>query len=248
MNSSSLMSHDETTQPTQEGLRLFERFTIYITLFVSIVGLIGNACTIIVLNSASMRKWRSSTLLTALAVADFLYLSIIFLSIIDTLSKQTIGLHRSLILCQTTVYITHVCSFLSANFTLSFTLQRFVAVTFPLHANTIISSRSSTINVVLLILIGGGFYSISFFLTNTREGICREDEQYSLLFPFLIVDTCLTFVIPFVFIVVFNCGIVYKLRKRKKFEQNFSKSNKSSSRLSSVSRSKSLSKIDVNQK
>lgn len=184
---------------------------------------IGNAGTIIVLNQQTMRKWRSSILLSALAAVDFLYLSIIFLSIIDTLTHQSIGLHRSLFLCQITVYITHVCSFLSAAFTLSFTLQRFVAVLFPLHANTIISNRSSIINIFLLIFISCTFYSFSFFVTNITHGQCREDENYPVLFPLLIVDTCLTFVLPFIFILLFNFAIVYKLQSRKKFTSTFGK-------------------------
>jgi hypothetical protein len=219
-----LPSSSETTASTYvQQMSLVERVTIYVILIVSIVGLIGNACTIIVLNSQSMRKWRSSILLSALSAADFLYLLIIFVSIIDELMNRAIGLHRSLILCQTTVYITHVCSFLSANFTLSFTLQRFVAVLFPLHANTIISSRSSTINILLLIFIGCSFYSFSFFVSSVSDGVCKEDEKYPSLFPLLIVDTCVTFILPFIFIVFFNCGIVYKLRTRKKFDNLFGK-------------------------
>jgi hypothetical protein len=218
-----LSGYSEQTPINYEHLPLVERLTTYITFFVSVIGLIGNTCTIIVLNRQSMRKWRSSILLSALAAVDFLYLSIIFLSIIDTLTHQAIGLHRSLILCQTTVYITHVCSFLSANFTLSFTLQRFVAVLFPLHANTIISYRSSIINIFLLVFLGCSFYSFSFFLTNISHGQCIEDESYPALFPLLIVDTCLTFVLPFIFILLFNCAIVYKLRTRKKFTNIFGK-------------------------
>lgn len=214
------LSLDETTK-NSEPLLFVERVTTHITLIVTIIGLIGNACTIIVLNRQSMRKWRSSMLLSALAAVDFLYLLIIFLSILDTLSNQMIGLHRSLILCQATVYITHVCSFLSANFTLSFTLQRFVAVLFPLHAETMISSRSSMINIFALTCFGCGFYLFSFFVTNLSQGQCREDESYPVLFPLLIVDTCLTFVLPFICILLFNCAIVYKLRTRKKFTSIF---------------------------
>jgi len=216
-------SHNELLLINYEDLPLVERLTIYITLIVSIVGIIGNAGTIIVLNRRTMRKWRSSILLSALAAVDFLYLSIIFLSIIDTLTHQAIGLHRSLLFCQTTVYITHVCSFLSAAFTLSFTLQRFVAVLFPLHANTIISTRSSIINIFILIFISCTFYSFSFFVTNISHSQCREDESYPALFPLLIVDICLTFIIPFIFILLFNFGIVYKLQSRKKFANKFGK-------------------------
>jgi hypothetical protein len=211
------------TAKTSEPLRFVEHLTILITLIVSFIGLIGNACTIVVLNRQSMRKWRSSMLLTALAAVDLLYLLIIFLSILDVLTNQAIGLHRSLILCQGTVYITHVCSFLSASFTLSFTLQRFVAVLFPLHANTIISNRSSIINILILLAFGCSFYSFSFFVTNLSKGECREDENYPALFPLLIVDTCLTFVLPFICILLFNCAIVYKLQKRKKFASIFGK-------------------------
>jgi hypothetical protein len=222
-NGSSLHTPSISERLSSEHLQLVERLTTHITLIVSIIGLIGNACTIVVLNSKSMRKWRSSMLLTALAAVDFLYLSIIFLSIIDALSNQAIGLNRSLFLCHTTVYITHVCSFLSAGFTLSFTLQRFVAVLFPLHANTVISNRSSIINISVLVIFGCGFYSFSFFVTNVSHGECREDETYPALFPLLIVDTCLTFVLPFIFILLFNFAIVCKLRRRKKFTNIFGK-------------------------
>ncbi|UJR22644.1 hypothetical protein I4U23_025684 [Adineta vaga] len=207
-----------------ENLPLVERLTLYTTFIVSVIGIIGNAGTIIVLNQHTMRKWRSSMLLTALAGVDFLYLLIIFLSIIDTITHQAIGLHRSLILCQATVYITHVCSFLSAAFTLSFTLQRFIAVLFPLHANTIISTHSSIINIFLLVFFSCTFYSFSFFVTNISHGQCREDESYPVLFPLLIVDICLTFVLPFIFILLFNFAIVYKLQSRKKFADRFGES------------------------
>ena len=220
LNNKTSFSPDDLTK-NSEPLLLVERLTTHITLIVTIIGLIGNACTVIVLNRQSMRKWRSSMLLTALAAVDFLYLLIIFLSIVDTLSNQMIGLHRSLILCHVTVYITHVCSFLSANFTLSFTLQRFVAVLFPLHADTIISSRSSIINILSLTFFGCGFYLFSFFVTNLSQGTCREDETHPVLYPLLIVDTCLTFLLPFICIVIFNCAIVYKLRTRKKFTSIF---------------------------
>ena len=220
-NRSDLSTHGPKSN--SESLQFVERLTTHITLIVTVIGLIGNACTIVVLNRQSMRKWRSSMLLTALAAVDFLYLFIIFLSILDMLTNQSIGLHRSLILCQVTVYITHVCSFLSASFTLSFTLQRFVAVLFPLHAGTIISTRSSIINILLLIGFGCSFYSFSFFVTNLSQGQCREDERYPVLFPLLIVDTCLTFVLPFICIFIFNCAIVYKLQKRKKFASIFGK-------------------------
>lgn len=204
-------------------LPLVERLAIHITLIVSVIGIIGNAGTIIVLNQRTMRQWRSSILLSALAVVDFLYLFIIFLSIIDRLTHQAIGLHRSLILCQATVYITHVCSFLSAAFTLSFTVQRFVAVLFPLHANAIISRRSSIINILFLIFLSCTFYSFSFFVTNISHGQCREDETYPALFPLLIVDICLTFLIPFICILLFNLAIVYKLQTRKEFTSKFGK-------------------------
>jgi hypothetical protein len=206
-----------------EDLSLVERLTIYITFIVSVIGIIGNAGTIVVLNQHAMRKWRSSILLSALAAVDLLYLLIIFFSIIDVLTHQAIGLHRSLLFCQITVYITHVCSFLSAAFTLSFTLQRFVAVLFPLHANAVISNRSSIINIFFLIFLSCTFYSFSFFVTNISHGQCREDESYPALFPLLIVDICLTFVLPFIFILLFNFAIVYKLQSRKKFTSRFGK-------------------------
>lgn len=232
LNFNSTNSHENATFDQRDyprfkyqDLPLVERLTIYITLVVSVIGIVGNAGTIIVLNQQTMRKWRSSILLSALAAVDLLYLLIILLSIIDTLTNQTIGLHSSLIFCQITVYITHVCSFLSAAFTLSFTLQRFIAVLFPLHANTIISTRSSIINIFLLIFISCTFYSFSFFVTNISHGQCREDESYPALFPLLIVDICLTFALPFIFILLFNLAIVYKLRTRKKFTNRFGKMN-----------------------
>ena len=214
--------HYEPVLVNNKNLALVERLTVYITLVVSIIGIIGNGCTIIILNRHSMRRWRSSMILSALATADFLYLLIIFLSIIDTLTYQIIGLHRSLLLCHITVYITHVCSFLSANFTLSFTLQRFVVVFFPLHANTMISNHSSIINILSLVFLSCGFYSFSFCVTSISNGQCQEDENHSALYSLLIVDICLTFVLPFIFIFFLNLAIVYKL-KTKDFSSNLGK-------------------------
>ncbi|CAF1498622.1 unnamed protein product, partial [Didymodactylos carnosus] len=194
---------------------ILQQLTIYITFVLSVIGLVGNACTIIVLNQRSMRKWRSSTLLTALAIVDFVYLLIIFLALIDNLTNNIIGLNRYLMLCQVTVYITHICSFLSANYTLSFTFQRFIAVWFPLHSQSIISYRSSITNIIVLIIIACGFYSFSFLFTNIEDGQCKEDDKFPALFPLLIVDVCLTFVVPFTFILLSNCAIVYSLRTRK---------------------------------
>lgn len=224
---SSNVSRSLPTHPSRpwnyHNLGLVERLTIYLTFILSVIGIIGNAGTILVLNQQTMRKWRSSILLSALAIVDFLYLLIIFLSIIDQLTDQALGFHRSLILCQSTVYITHICSFLSSNFTLSFTLQRFVAVLFPLHAQTIISTRSSIINILVLVVFSCSFYSFSFFVTNLSRDRCREDETYPALFPLLIVDICLTFVVPLIFILLFNIAIVYKLQSRKQFTDRFGK-------------------------
>lgn len=221
LNTTGLLNGLQTNH--SETLLIVERLTTKITLFLTIIGLIGNACTVIVLNRQSMRKWRSSMLLSALAAADFLYLAIIFLSIIDTSTGNIIGFHRSLILCQTTVYITHICSFLSASFTLSFTVQRFVAVLFPLHANTIISNRSSLINILVLSFVGCSYYSFSFFVTKLVNDQCRENEYHPALFPLLLIDTFLTFIIPFICILLCNCAIVYKLRNRKRFTNIFGK-------------------------
>ena len=242
---------NETTDDSHSALLarkllLVERLTIYITFVVTVIGIIGNGVTIIVLNQETMRKWRSSILLSALAAVDFLFLLIIFLSIMDILTHQAIGLHRYLVLCHITVYITHVCSFLSAAFTLSFTLQRFVAVLFPLHANMIISNRSSVINITLLVAFACTFYSFSFFVTNISLGQCREDESYPVLFPLLIVDICLTFVLPFIIILLCNFAIVCKLQSRKQFTNRFGKApvrmrHPRSVRLQSPSQSSFLS-------
>lgn len=215
------LSENQLIENNYGKLALVERLTIFLTFIVSIIGIIGNAGTIIVLNQHTMRQWRSSMLLTALAAVDLFYLSIIFLSIVDTLTNQAVGLHRSLLLCQATVYITHVCSFLSATFTLSFTLQRFVAVYFPLHAHLIISYRSSIINILVLVFISSTFYSFSFFVTNISQGQCREDESYPFLFPLLMVDICFTFTIPFIFILLCNFAIVIKLNSRKDLTNRF---------------------------
>jgi hypothetical protein len=211
----------EYSSLNDEQLPLVERLTIYLTCILSVVGIVGNCVTILVLNQQTMRKWRSSILLSALAMVDGLYLVIIFLSIIDQLTHRAIGFHRSLMFCQITVYITHICSFLSASFTLSFTLQRFIAVFFPLHTHMIISTRSSIINILLLVLFACSLYSFSFFVTNISQGHCQEDESYPALFPLLIIDICLTFVFPLIFILLLNIAIVYKLQSRKAFATRF---------------------------
>ncbi|UJR33444.1 hypothetical protein I4U23_020889 [Adineta vaga] len=195
---------------------------------IALTGLVGNTTTIIVFSQRRLRSLRSSFFLTCLAITDLIFILILVIAFLDSLHAPVMTIP----VCMITIYLSHIASFLSSNFTLAYTSHRLIAVFFPIKATNFLKQRTNRILAFALLIFACSFYSLSFpvtttkFRSNTTNIVsCEEDRDKPLLFPFLVLDTLFTFIIPFSCIACMNLAIVYKLNSKFTFGQKSSLAN-----------------------
>jgi plasmid maintenance system killer protein len=101
-----------------------------------------------------------------------------------------------------------------------------MAVLFPIKTTTCLQQRTNRLLAIGLLIFACSFYTLSFpvittrFRSNTTSIVhCEEDREKLLLFPFLVLDTLFTFIIPFSLITLMNVTIVYKLQTKLTYQQ-----------------------------
>ncbi|CAF0973141.1 unnamed protein product [Rotaria sordida] len=194
-------------------------------IIIALTGLIGNTTTIIVFSQRRLRSLRSSFFLTCLAATDLVFIFILIIALLDELQAPVMTVP----VCLLTIYFSHIASFLSSNFTLAYTTHRLIAVLFPIKVTTFLKQRTNRILAITLLIFACVFYSISFSVTTTKLRTnttnivhCEEDPDKPLLFPFLVLDTLFTFIIPFSSISIMNLTIVYKLQTKLTYKYKLS--------------------------
>ncbi|CAF1254275.1 unnamed protein product [Rotaria magnacalcarata] len=205
-------------------------FTSYLIYYVAVAltGVIGNITTIIVFIQRRLRSLRSSFFLTCLVATDLVSISILVTALLDELHAPVMTIP----VCMLTIYLSHIASFLSSNFTLAYTTHRLIAVFFPIKATTFLKQRTNRILALILLTFACLFYSLAFsvtataFRTNTTNVVnCEEDRAKPFIFPFLVLDRLFTFIIPFSSVSLMNSAIVYKLQTKLTLNNKLSTSS-----------------------
>lgn len=192
---------------------------VYLLLLV-IIGGVGNLLVIIIFGQKAFRttiRCIGSTMsvypfLFYMAISDTLYLIIMFCV---WLSHFVNVLHRPVI-CPVTLYLTYVCNFINAYYTIAFTAQRFFAVVKPFRVSHVLSWYRSRCLALGIIVLAGLIYSYIPFAVNVVNGICYSRENFRSLHKYMdIVDCILVFLIPYIAIITMNTIIVIALRQMK---------------------------------
>lgn len=179
-NSSSLPEYVEE-ELTAFAFKVGDFLTHYYTPALVLVGSIGNILSVIVFFRTKLRKLSSSYYLAALGISDTCFLMGAFVSWLNYLS---IDIYNRNYYCQFFTYISGLCSFLSVWFVVAFTVERFIAVLYPLKRQTMCTvKRACTVVVGLLIL--GSVISIpylifaeSHFSAYLNDYVCDVREEY----------------------------------------------------------------------
>jgi hypothetical protein len=228
LSSSSSSLSSLTSRVANVSMALSSKLQLAYYIAIALTGLIGNTTTIIVFSQRRLRSLRSSFFLTCLAVTDLVFILILVVALLDELHAPVMTIP----VCMLTIYLSHIASFLSSNFTLAYTSHRLIAVLFPIKVATFLKQRTNRILSLTLLTFASLFYSISFSVTTTKFRsnttnivYCEEDRNKPLLFPFLVLDTLFTFIIPFSSITVMNLAIVYKLQTQLTYKQKPTTSN-----------------------
>ena len=138
------------------------------------------------------------------ALSDLLFNIALLIRAIHDISKR-----RSNRLCIIVSFLSHVAELLSACYTVSFTIQRYTAVRYPLKVAA--NHHSSPLISLLIIFLCSIIFCL--ILSSVNPYIdCHEELRLT----WFIADALLSFVIPCLLIVLFNILIVKFIRKHSR--------------------------------
>lgn len=97
---------------------------------------------------------------------------------------MNIDLYNRDYFCQSLTYISGLCSFLSVWFVVGFTVERFIAVRYPLKRQTMCTVKRARLTLAALILIGSIIcipyllYAAPVYSEDAKYTICDVREEY----------------------------------------------------------------------
>lgn len=194
---------------------------IYLLLLV-IIGCIGNIFVIIIFGQKAFRttiRCVGSSMsvypfLFYMAISDTMYLMILFCL---WLSNYINVLHRPVI-CQLTLYLTYVCNFINAYYTIAFTAQRLFAVVNPIRVSHVLSWYLALSIIIFACLL----YAYIPFLVGIVNGKCFSLPQRRWINLYMdIIDCFIVFLIPYIVIITMNTIILISLRRMKQNRHEF---------------------------
>lgn len=179
---------------------------VYYTPMLILFGSIGNVLSIITFFTSKLRLQSTSQYLSALALSDTIFLLQLLPPWLNALQVAAV-FHRQG-WCQLFVYVSYVSCSLSAWLVMAFTVERFVAVIYPLKRNII-----CTVNRARTIILTLGCVSLLLNLPVLRFATPnRHDCNIDMIYldhaaRFNLIDTGISFTVPLGVIVVLNSWI-----------------------------------------
>ncbi|XP_013400602.1 thyrotropin-releasing hormone receptor [Lingula anatina] len=185
---------------------------LYTTPIIVFFGLVGNVLSFLVFNYTYLHRLSSSTYLAALALTDQIFLTMLLVGPwLQSLSAETPqGIDG---LCQLQVYFTNVVGFLSVAYVVGFTVERYVAVCYPLKRPEFCTSKRAKCVVISLAVFACVFNSVSLFTNGIRDGYCAPliEEHMELIMGFTYIDTVVTLILPTALLIFMNIRIATKV-------------------------------------
>lgn len=158
---------------------------------VVLVGGIGNILSVIVFYKTKLKKLSSSYYLAALGISDTCFLICAFVSWLNYIN---INIFNKNYFCQFFTFTSGLCSFLSVYFVVAFTVERFIAVLYPLKRQTMCTvKRACTVLIGLFFLgciisIPCLVYAAPQYSVDAKDFVCDVREEYKVSFSMLIVN------------------------------------------------------------
>lgn len=204
-------------------LTLLNLLNDYYTPFIISVGLLGNILACVVFLTTHLKLRSSSYYLAALAVADFGFLMMLLLVYLS--NSNIVDVYNQQGWCQIIVYISSVCGSLSVWLIVAFTVERFIAVQYPLQRPQICTVSRAKIIISAIVLVALVSQSYTFVTAGVvkRPGNFEQcemiEEHFQTMQTINIIDTVVALIGPLILIVVMNTMIARNLFLfRKRFQ------------------------------
>jgi len=199
---------------------LFERSVAPV---VVIAGLIGNLIALFVFSERSMQRRSSNVYLTGISLAGVGFLACVTLS---WTAHTSINVYEFDGACQILTYVTYVSSFLGVWYVVCFTVERYVAVHYPLRRLSLCTATKARRTVIALALFAGVAYHYAAWTSGVIEPwpgggrICVPQRRYTPVMSVVyVVDTVVTLLLPFVVITLLNVRIAVTVFRHNRDRQ-----------------------------
>lgn len=182
-----------------------------------IMGTLGNLISILVFYKSKMRVQSTSQYLTTLACSDTIFLFQLIPPWLNAIDSS--DLFHAEGFCQIFVYVSYVTCCMSSWIIVAFTVERFVAVSYPLQRNKLCTTARSRYTTFILFLFSVLVNIPILRFAKPTNNDCNIDIEY--IEPagrFNWIDTTVSFSFPMGIILVLNIGIIigiYRLERTR---------------------------------
>ncbi|XP_076623116.1 cysteinyl leukotriene receptor 2-like [Colletes latitarsis] len=206
---------------------IFRGIQFYYTPILVYFGSLGNCLSVIVFFGTKLCQYSSSIYLGALAISDTGFLASVF---VVWLNMLEVGLFNRPGFCQFFIYLTTLCSFTSVWLVVAFTIERFIAVQYPFYRRSMCTVARAKVMVAALtglamILCSPVLWFSAPRFEHNEKGNVTEcghlaEGLESWAAVYNVIDTVLTFAIPFVVIVILNVLIARAIYRHIKIRKS----------------------------
>ena len=147
-----------------------ESLDLYVKPLMYIFGIVGNLTSFAVFMCTFMRHSSSSIYLAALAISDTVFILCTLIAWSDNFNWR---LSHQPIICQLNVFVSYVAGFLSVWYVVGFTIERCLAIQFPLKRQVSLSLR------IVPSIVTGKLMTTRIIVNTTSDrytNLCHDDS------------------------------------------------------------------------
>ncbi|XP_069104837.1 neuropeptides capa receptor-like [Argopecten irradians] len=186
---------------SKDALFLLRQYTLPV---IGLIGIIGNVLSAAVFLSSNHRNSSCSYYFAARSITDTCFILTLFIAWLDFVDVRIFHLDG---VCQITVFLSYVSSFLSVSCVVCISFENYIRICKPTKVNTFCSTQVAKRIMISLSLISIAGYNFPLWATRVSEfhgkTYCLTLEQYRTIeLGLTYVDTVLTLMIPF-FVIIF---------------------------------------------
>lgn len=162
------------------------------------MGILGNTMSAYIFSSVQLRKYSCNMFLTMRSICDNGMLINLLVVWLDFM--QIRFFHKNVI-CQVTVFLSYICSFLSVWCVVCVTIDNYIRMCRPSSVEVYCKKKYATIIISMIVVLSLCIYHIPLWTTHvTKYGndyYCLPIQTFhEVLYVLTYIDTALTFVIP----------------------------------------------------